>query len=186
MRFVVPAAFAAVALVNPAYTQSDLEAGFAGALRGCEEWVLNPASWANGLAPFVAKVGLGDKMGLVEHVDPAVLPPPILRVANRYWRINSTNGAGYVLIVSDQLPMCHITGGGDTDLQPVVSSVLTSSAFIDQWKLIKEGSTGDVVTSEFQSVEEPKFTIVISRAKKPGSRLDQVQVVATAMFSTSK
>jgi hypothetical protein len=186
MRVLVPTAVLALALASPAYAQSDLEKGLAGALRGCEEWVLNPASWANGPAPFIATVGLGDKMGLVDHVEPTVLPPPQLRAANHYWRINATNGAGYILIVSDQLPMCHITGGGDTDLQPVVSSVLASSTFASRWTLIKESSTGDMATGQYQSVVEPKFSILISRAKKPGERLDRVQVLATAMFNTSK
>jgi hypothetical protein len=69
MRIVVPAALVALALAGPAHAQSDLEKGFAGALRGCEEWVLNPTSWSNGNASFVSIVGLGDKMGLVDHVD---------------------------------------------------------------------------------------------------------------------
>ena len=58
-----------LAIAVPANAQSDLEKGFAGALRGCEEWVLNPASWSEGIDPFVATVGLGDKMGLVESVN---------------------------------------------------------------------------------------------------------------------
>lgn len=186
MRLVVPAAFVTLALAGPAYAQSDLEKGFAGALRGCEEWVLNPASWSNGIAPFISTVGLGDKMDLVDHVDEAALPPKQLRAGNHFWRINSTAGAGFILVVSDQLPMCHITGGGDTDMQPVVSSVLASGAFTGRWKLLKESSTGDMATSEFQSVEEPKFSIVISRAKKPDERLDRVQVLATAVFNTGK
>lgn len=186
MRFVVPMTLVGLALASPAYAQSELEKGFAGALRGCEEWVLNPASWSNGPAPFVSTVGLGDKMGLVDHVEDVNLPPPSLRAGNHYWRINSTAGAGFILVVSDRLPMCHITGGGGTDMQPVVSSVLTSSTFTSRWKLIKESSTGDMATSQFQSVEEPKFSIVISRAKKPGERLDRVQVFATAMFNTGK
>ena len=186
MRLVVPAVLVVLALASPSCAQSDLEKDFAGALRGCEEWVLNPQSWSNGLAPFVSTVGLGDKMGLVDHVDEAALPPKPLRAGNHFWRINSSKGAGFILVVSDQLPMCHITGGGDTDLQPVVSSVLASSAFAGRWKLIKESSTGDMATSEFQSAEEPKFFIVISRAKKPGGRLDRVQVLATAIFNTGK
>src|SRR3546814_9173797 len=104
--------FAAFALATPVHAQSDLEDGFAGALRGCEEWILDPASWAQGSGPFVAAVGLGDKMGLVNQIDEASLPSKELRRGNHYWRINSTEKAGYVLVVSDQLPMCHITGGG--------------------------------------------------------------------------
>jgi hypothetical protein len=171
---------------TPAAAQSELEQGFAGALRGCEEWVLHPASWADGLGPFASKVGLGDKMGLVSSVNEAVLPPMEMRVANHYWRINSTPGAGYFLVVSDQLPMCHITGGGDTDLQPAVEAVLGSSDFQRHWEKVRDNSGAEMASTVFRSLEEPSFLIVISRAKQPGQRLDRVQVLATATFNTVK
>ena len=180
------AAASVMAVAQPLNARSDIQRGFQGALRGCEEWVLNPESWASGLEPFIDAVGLGSQMVLVNRVEDANLPPPSLRAANHYWRINSTPGAGFVLIVSDRLPMCHITGGGDTDMQPIVLSVLASSAFTSRWRLITESSTGDMEVSQYQSVEEPKFSIAISRAKKPGGRLDHVQVVATGTFNTSE
>lgn len=175
-----------IAAAQPAAAQLDIRRGFEGALRGCEEWVLNPKTWVDGPGPFIATVGLGSQMGLVDRVEDVNLPPPTLRVANHYWRINSAAGAGFILIVSDRLPMCHITGGGDTDMQPAISSVLSSSTFTGRWKLIKESSTGDMVTTQYRSVEESKFSIVISRADKPGGRLDRVQVLATAVFNTGK
>jgi hypothetical protein len=184
MRLMICGAMA-LTIATPVHAQSPLEQGFAGALRGCEEWVLNPASWSNGATAFASSVGLGNQMGLVSQVEAVALPPP-LRVANHFWHINSTPGAGYILVVSDRLPMCHITGGGDTDLQPTVSSVLASSAFESRWKLIKTETKGDMESSEFQNREEPAFTIVISRAKKPGERLDRVQVMATAIFKAGK
>jgi hypothetical protein len=76
--------------------------------------------------------------------------------------------------------MCHITGGGDTDLQPVVNAVLASSDFQNRWEQIEESSTGEMATSVFLNREHPSFQIVISRAKDPGQRLDRVQVLATA------
>jgi hypothetical protein len=172
----------ALAISGPAAAQPDLENGLAGALRGCQEWVLNPSSWAKGAGPFVAKVGLGDKMGLVQSVDEAALPPKELRAGNHYWRINSTPNAGFILVVSDQLPMCHITGGGAVDLQPSVETVLTSSEFQNQWELVKTQSRGDMVSTTYRNREEPKFSMVVSRAKKAGERLDRVQVLATAMI----
>ena len=75
---------AGLALSQPASAQSALEDGFAGALVGCEEWVLNPASWSDGIEPFVAKVGLGSSMGLVETVEEVALPPKNLRAGNHY------------------------------------------------------------------------------------------------------
>ncbi|MEO7247713.1 MAG: hypothetical protein ABIW31_04610, partial [Novosphingobium sp.] len=98
MRY-LPVLFAALLTSSPAHAQPDLEQGFAGALRGCEEWVLNPASWANGTEPFVSTVGLGGKMGLVAQVNDEALPPKMLRRAIHYWRINSTPDAGYILVV---------------------------------------------------------------------------------------
>jgi len=184
MRFLLFLAIATT-MAGPAHSQADLEKGFAGALRGCEEWVLNPASWANGTAPFVAAVGLGDKMGLVHQIGEASLPPEPLRAANHYWRINSTPGAGFTLVVSDVLPMCHITGGGDADLEPAVASVLASSDFASRWEPAEDLSKGDMASTLFRSRVDPAFSIVISRAKAPGQRLDRVQVLATAMYKTT-
>jgi hypothetical protein len=179
-------ALIALMLSAPVYSQSELEQGFSGALRGCEKWVLDPASWASGLGPFVTAVGLGDRMGLVDHVEDANLPPQQLRRANHYWRINSTPGAGCVLVVSDQLPMCHITGGGDTDLQPLVEAVLGSSEFTSRWEKTGESGKGDMTSTQYRSREDPKFWMVVSRAKQAHERLDRVQVLATAVYNTSK
>lgn len=166
----------------PAHAQNDLETGFAGALLGCEEWVLNPASWAEGTAPFAATVGLGDKMGLVNQIDEAALPPKEMRAGNHFWRINSTQTAGYILVVSDKLPMCHITGGGNSDLQPAVEFVIASSNFASHWEPIADLSKGDMKSTQFRSREAPSFTMVISRANSPNQRLDRIQVLATATY----
>ena len=174
--------FALLTIAVPANAQADLESGLAGALRGCEEWVLNPASWSEGIGPFVATVGLGSQMSLVETVGEEALPPQEMRAANHYWRINSTENAGYILVVSDQLPICHITGGGGSDLQPVVETVLASEDFLARWVKSDESSRGDMLTTEFRNREEPAFSIVISRAQEAGQRLDRVQVLASAMF----
>ena len=173
-----------LAISAPAAAQSDLESGFAGALRGCEAWVLEPASWADGLDKFASKLGLGDRAGWVQSVNDAALPPKELRVANHYFRINSTANAGYILIVSDRVPFCHITGGGGTDLQPAVEAVLSSADFKSRWEQVKDQSVSDLASTTFRSLEEPKLEIVISRAKKPGERLDRVQVLATAIYET--
>ena len=137
MRNVLILLIAFLTFATPSNAQSDIERGFAGALRGCEEWVLNPASWAQGTRPFIETVGLGDQMGLVERVEEVNLPPKPLRKANHYWRINSSQGAGYILVVSDQLPMCHITGGGDADLQPIVERVMMSPEFTGNWDQVE-------------------------------------------------
>lgn len=169
-------------LAVPAQAQSPLEQGFAGALRGCETWVLQPASWSEGLAPFIAAVGLGDTISLVDRIAQEALPPEPLRVANHYWRINSAPDAGYILVVSDRLPMCHITGGGSVDLQPVTEAILASPAFQARWTPIAEKSEGDLLSSRFRNREDPALTITVSRAQTAGQRTDRVQLLATATY----
>ncbi|HET9336636.1 MAG TPA: hypothetical protein VFO12_09550 [Sphingomicrobium sp.] len=185
MRNILALVAASAAFATPVQAQPNLEKGFAGALRGCEEWVLNPASWADGIGPFVKAVGLGDQMGLVENVEEVNLPPQHLRGANHYWRINSTQDAGYILVVSDRLPMCHITGGGGTDLQPIVEGVLLSPEFQRRWEQLQSNSSDDMVSTIFRNRQEPKLSIAISRARLPGQRLDRVQLLATATYQTT-
>lgn len=123
-------------------------------------------------------------MGLVERVDEVNLPPKQMRRAMHYWRINSTASAGYVLVVSDQLPMCHITGGGDADLQPSVENVLSSPAFSQRWEQQKSASMADMLVTTFRNRQDPALSIIVSRAKLPAQPLDRVQVLATATYKT--
>jgi hypothetical protein len=180
------AALGSLAPQTASMPSPELQNGFAGSLRGCEEWVLNPSSWAKGSERFVATVGLGDTMGLVDHVEEATLPPPELRRANHYWRINSTPTTGYILIVSDELPMCHITGGGDADLEPVVEAVLKSPDFKSRWEQVSDQSKDDMISTEFRNRKDHRFSMVVSRPKAPRGRRDRVQVLATALFEVKK
>lgn len=182
MRKIVLAVVAGSAFASPAWAEPNLGKGFDGALRGCEEWVLNPASWAEGTSPFIEAVGLGDEMKRVDRVEEVNFPPPQLRCANHNWRINSAPNAGYMLVVSDELPMCHITGGGGVDLQPSIESDLASDDFKLRWQSETSTAQNGMTTSVFRSKKEPAFSMIISRAGKAGERLDRVQVVATAVF----
>jgi hypothetical protein len=188
MSIRLASAFATAAFLfsSFAHAETPLNQGFSGAIRGCEEWILNPKSWANGPAPFIAAVGLGNTMGPVDSVSEVSLPPPSMRVANHYWRINSTLGAGFVLVVSDRLPMCHITGGGDTDLEPVVEGVLNGTAFASRWEKIGEALRGEMKSTTFRSREDPRLTLLVSRADAVGQRLNHVQVIATATYAMGK
>lgn len=184
----LPFAIAALALASPAPAPPapatpDPEAAFAAALRGCETWILQPGSWTNGVERFVAAVGLGDGLERAESVPEAALPPPQMRQGNHYWRIGSTKGAAYTLVVSDRLPICHITGGGaDADLQPAVQSVLAASAFTVRWESLGETAQGDKLTSLYRHRDEPALSITITRASTPGQRRDRVQVIATGVW----
>ena len=148
--------------------------------------MLNPASWVDGIDPFLSTVGLGSKMGLVDKIDDALLPPKSLRVGNHYWRINSTLEAGYILVVSDRLPICHITGGGNADLQPVVQAVIASPEFASHWEAIEDVSRDDMASTRFRNRKEQSFSILISRANLPGQRTDRVQLLATATYEVEK
>src|SRR3546814_1677666 len=57
-------------------------------------------------------------------------------------------------VVSDQLPMCHITGGGDTDLQPIVEAVIASPEFARHWEAGGDLSKGDMASTRFRRSEE--------------------------------
>lgn len=170
----------------PSMAQPAMEQGLTGAIRGCEEWVLNPASWASGTAPFIRTVGLGEVMGQVDTIPDVAQPPLSMRQNNHYWRINSTLAAGYFLVVSDTLPMCHITGGGQDDLQPIVEGVLASPAFTERWEKVDERTQDDLVSTRYQSRKHSDFGIIVSRAVKPGQPTDRVQVLATASFGLGK
>ena len=43
-----------------------------------------------------------------------------------------------------------------------------------------------MLTTVYRNREEPAFSLVVSRAEKPGQRLDRVQVLATATFAVEK
>lgn len=173
-------------LSTTAHAADNLAAGFTGALVGCEEWVQNPASWSNGLEPYLATVGLGSQMGLVEKIDEVAMPPKDWRRGDHFWRINSTPTAGFILVVSDQLPICHITGGGQADMQPVIESVLKSDLFRAAWTEVSSQEMGDMISTVFASQKDPTFIMTITRAAKAGARQDRVQVLASASLETSK
>src|SRR3546814_8121935 len=82
--------------------------------------------------------------------------------------------------------MCHITGGGDTDLQPIVEAVIASPEFARHWEAGGDLSKGDMASTRFRNREEPSLSIIISRAKSPGQRLDRVQVIATATYELNR
>ncbi|WP_421121986.1 hypothetical protein [Sphingobium yanoikuyae] len=80
--------------------------------------------------------------------------------------------------------MCHITGGGNADLQPVIEGVLASPAFSSRWEQQSTSTKDGMTSTTFRNREEPAMIIQISRADKAGQRLDRVQLIATATFQT--
>ena len=163
-----------------------LATGFNGALKGCEEWVLNPKSWIDGPAPFMAATGLGDQITPLSKVGDFALPPRPLRRANHYWRIDATDAAGFVLVTSDQLPMCHITGAGRGDFRSSVEAVLTGDAFRSRWERTGAQVSGNLTSTNFRSRLHPSFSLVVSRATTGTQSQGGVQVIATAQVDIGK
>jgi hypothetical protein len=80
--------------------------------------------------------------------------------------------------------MCHITGGGGRDLQPIVEKVLASPEFESRWDPLQNKAIGDMVSTVYRHRQVPALSISISRATRPAQRLDRVQVLATAIYKS--
>lgn len=121
-------------------------------------------------------------MGSVDKVSEASLPPHAMRRANHFWRINASADTGYVLVVSDQLPICHITGGGKTDIRSAIAATVITPEFSQHWTKTSEHIANGLVSTEFRSVMDPKFSIIISQPNDSSWSLDRLQVIATAQY----
>ncbi|MBB4000201.1 hypothetical protein [Aureimonas pseudogalii] len=191
MRLFVFAAAALLAAVPPAVAEGPtpvdpLRTGMEGALRGCETWILDPQSWIDDPAPFLAAIDLSGRVSEAEALPEALLPPEPLRRGNRYWRIGAGGETGYALVVSVDLPMCHVTGGGGEDLQPAAEAVVGSASFTANWSRVEEERSTGIVSTLFRSRKEPKLTLLVSRADAPDARRDRPQVVATAIYDLGR
>lgn len=181
-----PSVGAALALLvagcaaQPEKPLGELEQGFVAALRGCEEWLLNPQSWVKTDAPFLASMGIGDKVSHVETIDEAAKPPKSMQDANRYYEIRPTDTARFYLVVSYQIPMCHISGFSDADLQPVVNTVLSSKVFRERWTQTGEEDRGNIISTWFRNHADKRFNLLVTRSENPGDRTDRTQMMASA------
>ncbi|RZI58037.1 MAG: hypothetical protein EOP94_03420 [Zymomonas sp.] len=163
-----------------------LRSGLEGALRGCEIWVLDPSSWLDDPARFLAAIDLGGAVFETESLPEPLLPPELFRRSNRYWRINAGPNEGYALVVSSDIPMCHITGGGGVDFQPVTEAVAASPQFLKRWERLGDEHRDGMISTFFRLREERKLSLVVSRADAPGGRRDRVQVTATATYDLGR
>lgn len=168
----------------PAPDPSGLAAGFDGTLLACESWVLDPTSWSGeqGIAPLVDLTGLGERIYPVPGVIDAALPPEEYRAANHYFRVDATRGEGFYLVVSDRLPVCHITGGGVNAMNQVVEQVLASPAFLHRWEELDRSDEDGMVSTHYRHRLVPQMELVVSRKAVASPTTDLVQVVATAQY----
>lgn len=163
---------------------AQMAAGMDGVFLACESWVLDPGSWtgAEGIAPLVELTGLGNRIYPVPTVIDAAQPPAEFRVANHYFRIDATSRSGFYLVVSDRLPICHITGGGGVELHGVVTDVLASAPFLARWEEIDESADGAIISTVYRHRLVPEMEMVVSRKAAAGGFNDLVQVIATAQY----
>ncbi len=159
-----------------------LRRGLEGALRGCEIWVLDPSSWLNGPTRFLAAIDFGGAAFETESLPEPLLPPEPFRRGNRYRRLNAGPNEGYALVVSRDIPMCHITGGGAVDFQPAAEAVAASPHISDRWERISEERLDGMVSTFFRLRKVPKLALVLSRADAQGARRDRPQVIVTMTY----
>ncbi|MBY0284900.1 MAG: hypothetical protein K2W81_13190 [Sphingomonas sp.] len=180
------AAIAIAAATSAPPTELDASAAVVTAIATCEEWVLNPSSWVDGVTQFPAKTGLGSR-GLVPQssLPDVALPPPQFRRAMHHWRV-PIGGGGVFVTTSDELPVCHLSGGGPFDLQPSVVKAQTSAEFLRHWNVVRTDVKGNLLTTYYQSLRDPKLSLILTRSSKAGDRTDRVQIVATAQYDTGK
>ncbi len=72
----VVAIVASLAATDGARASDILREALEGSLRGCEAWVLAPSTWSEGVAPFLGRIGLGERVSEAKSVAEALLPPP--------------------------------------------------------------------------------------------------------------
>ena len=86
-------------------------------------------------------------------------------------------------MVSDRVPMCHITGGAALDLQPVAEAVLADAPHTAVWEASGSEQEGDMLSTVYVHREDQRFTLLVSRAAAARGRTDRVQVIATALYA---
>jgi hypothetical protein len=170
------------AAVAAAPAANSPEVGFNTAVSACESWILDPATWADHIDEFPKRAGLADKLQPQNGVPDVALPPQPLRRALHSWRIPVGSG-GFFLTVSDQLPFCHISGGGPDDFKPGTEAGLKGMLAANRWLKTKESRQDDLLSTELVSAKSKKLTMVVTRAASSGQRTDRVQVLATAQFN---
>lgn len=147
------------------------------AVASCERWLLEPESWADDIAGF----DRGTILKPATSIPDILLPPPTARVAMHHWRVPLTDG-GVFVTTSDRLPICHVAGGGQGDLQPSVTALFQSPDWNRRWKAANTKRRGEMTSQQFVSLRDPKLTMTLSYATAPGGRTDRVQLIATAQY----
>ena len=158
-----------------------MQDGFGTAVAACESWILEPATWADHVNEFPKRAGLAGRLELQNAIPDVALPPPQLRQALHSWRVPVGSG-GFFLTVSDQLPFCHIAGGGPDDFEPGAEAALKSMLAGNRWLKTKDTRQADLLSTELVSSRSKRLTMILTRAASAKLRTDRVQVIATLQY----
>ena len=153
------------------------------AVAACEQWLLEPKTWVDGIAEFPRSAGLlGQGLRQVPSVPDAALPPPGLRTSLHFWHVAVNSGGGLYVTVSDRQPMCHVVGGGPEDFQPQVSTLLGGRAFLTRWKLVEDTKRDGIRSARYQNKQSQRLGMIVSHAATAGGGLDRPQLIITAQY----
>ena len=179
---IVAVAFGLLSLPAKADT-SELQAALSNGLVACQNWVLEPKTWAENDKLFAAKIGLEGKLLPMGGIPSGIFPEGLMASATNFWRIDGGNGNGVFVIASNTNPVCNVAGGGPSDLQPDAERLITKISQGQNWKIADSKRQDDMTTTFFKSIIDPKSELVVSRASKAGDRTDRVQFLATVTFN---
>ena len=172
-------------LAHPAQAEtSELQVALSSGLAACENWVLEPKTWAENDKLFAAKIGLEGKLLPMGGIPSGILPDGLMASATNFWRIDGGNGNGIFVVASSTNPVCNVAAGGPSDLQPDAEKLIAAINQGKNWKLVDSERQDGMITSFFESMTDSKSGLIVSRASKAGDRTDRVQFLATVTFNT--
>lgn len=163
-----------------------LQTAMSDGVHACQEWILDPKTWAENNQLFAEKIGLGDKLIAIGGLPPGVLPNELMVQATNFWRLNGGNGNGVFVVASNINPVCNVAGGGPSDLQPAAEAIVSDFKQGKEWKEMNVKSEADMTSSHFVNEANQKAEMVISRATKAGGRTDRVQFLTTVFYKIRK
>jgi hypothetical protein len=172
-------------LAAAAVTAKSPQEGLQTAVKACESWILDPATWADQISEFPKQAGLSGQLQAQDSVPDVALPPPELRNALHFWHVPVGQG-GYFVTVSDVKPFCHIAGGGPDDFEPGAEAALTALISKGSWRKVADKTNGGLRSSELVSGQSDQLTMTLTRAATAGQPTDRVQVLATAVYEIKR
>ena len=180
---IAAAAFGLLALPAKADI-NELQAALSNGLVACQNWILEPKTWAEDDKLFASNIGLDGKLIPMGGIPSGVLPDGLMASATNFWRIDAGNGNGVFVVASSTIPVCNVAGGGPSDFQPDAEMLVAKIGQGQDWKIANSERKDDMTTTFFKGMVYNNNELVVSRASKAGDRTDRVQFLASVTFNT--